>query len=91
MTRLAVTELEPGAALDARALESIQGGNGVFQGIGNGGAIGLALVEGGSIFSPTINVQTIVNTPINVQLTTILEQLQRIDTTSIIASAIGEI
>jgi hypothetical protein len=91
MTNLAIRDLERETALDTQALTSLTGGIDASQAIGNGGVFGFANVAGGGILSPTINVQTIVNTPVNIQLTNILEQIQLIDTTNIIASVVGQI
>jgi hypothetical protein len=91
MTDLSVRNLEQETVLDTQALTTLAGGIGASQGIGNGGAFGFANVEGGGILSPTINVQTIVNMPISIQLTNILEQIQLIDTTSIIASVVSQL
>ncbi len=90
MVNLVVNDLERHTALDPQTGATlIGGGNQAAQGIANGGVFGLAVVQGGGILSPTINIQTIVSTPINVQLTNILEQIQVIDVTNIIASVVS--
>lgn len=93
MMTIEVTDLPAGIELDQQALVAITGGStGVGQGSAVGpvsGLIGVGAGGGINLFSPTIAVQTIVNTPITVQLATVLEQIQNIDTTNILNSVLA--
>ena len=88
MTSLLINDLERSEELDQRARKAVFGGASAGQGIGNGGVMGISAVKGGNILSPTVNVQTIISTPVNVQVANILKYFTAIDTTTIVASAV---
>lgn len=93
MMSISIEDLEVGTELDHQAMISLYGGdNGVGQGSAVGpvsGLIGVGAGGGINLFSPTIAIQTIVNTPVTVQLATVLEQIQNLDTTNIINSVLA--
>ncbi len=93
MSNLAIDDLPKDIELDRAACVAIMGGtNNVGQGSMVGpvaGTIGMGGGGGISLFSPNIAIQTIVNTPVTVQLATVLEQLQNIDTTNIVNSVLA--
>jgi hypothetical protein len=88
MTVISVDDLDRSEELDQQARHAVYGGSSSGQGIWNGGAVGFSSVTGGGILSPTINVQTIINTPVNIQVSNLLKQFTAIDTTTIIASVV---
>jgi len=88
MSIVRIDDLPQSEELDAQARRQIYGGSSVGQGIGNGGALGFSYVKGGSIFSPTVNVQTVVSAPVSVQVASLLKQVTEIDTTTIVASVV---
>ena len=93
MMTIEVADLPAGLELDRQAMVAVSGGNnGVGQGSAVGPVSGLIGVGGGggiNLFSPTIAIQTIVNTPVTVQLATVLEQIQNLDTTNIVNSVLA--
>ncbi|MFK7913432.1 MAG: hypothetical protein AB8B93_05920 [Pseudomonadales bacterium] len=93
MMSITISDLATAADLDQQALLAVTGGNsGIGQGAATGpvsGLIGVGAGGGISLFSPVIAIQTIVNTPVTVQLATVLEQIQNIDTSNIVNSVLA--
>ena len=93
MSTIMIQDLETDTVLDQAALAAVAGGNnGVGQGSAVGPVSGLIGVGGGggiNLFSPTIAIQTIVNTPVTLQLATVLEQIQNLDTNNIVNSVLA--
>jgi hypothetical protein len=88
---ISIDDLDRSEELDQRARQAVYGGSSSIQGIGNGGVTGMSYVQGGGILSPTVSVQTIINTPVNIQVANLLKQFTAIDTTTIIASVVDRL
>jgi hypothetical protein len=93
MTQLCIQDLETSNTLDQHALVAVKGGANQAGNIAaNGGVTSLISFGGGggiNLFSPQILVNTVISAPVTIQLASVLEQLQQIDTTSIINSVLA--
>lgn len=93
MTQLCIQDLEVSNTLDRCALVAVKGGaNQAGNASANGGVTSLIAFGGGggiNLFSPQILVNTVISAPVTVQLASVLEQLQHLDTTNIVNSVLA--